>query len=163
MATSPSRRPRFVMPAGGIGPINALALASLVALVLGLLLPVLFDAELALLFAIYIAAAAVSLLCVRLLVPSRYEIYDDRLRLTFLFGNWDIGFETVASVEPARAWQSYALWGLRFATAPRQSIHIARVRARLFGRPNLVISPASRDRFLPELQAALAEYSAAGR
>jgi hypothetical protein len=53
---------------------------------------------------------------------------------------------------------AFGYWGVRFATAPTQSVEVRRVRRNLLRRPNLIISPEGREEFLRVLQQALDDY-----
>jgi hypothetical protein len=86
-----------------------------------------------------------------LILPRRYEIWPDRLRIVFLLGGWDIPLDGIESVHPGRWYQAYGFMGVRFATAPGQTVTILRRNSNLFTRPNVVISPEDRDGFLREL------------
>ncbi|MPZ47729.1 MAG: hypothetical protein GEU75_00155 [Dehalococcoidia bacterium] len=98
-----------------------------------------------------------------LLLPRRYEVYPDRLRLVLtLLANWDIPFESIAEARPARWWESYAAFGVRYATDPRRAVFIQRVRPGLFRNLNAVISPEDRDAFLAALQQSMASYLGSG-
>ena len=90
-----------------------------------------------------------------LIVPRRYEVWPDSLRLVFPLWRWRIGFESIERVETAKVWQPYGFWGIRFATNPAQAVTVYRKNARLIGRPNLVISPDNKEAFLENLYAAM--------
>jgi hypothetical protein len=99
-----------------------------------------------------VAIALASFALVWLVLPRRYEIWPERLRIVFPVGRWDIGFDTVASTHAARWWQPFAYVGFRFATAPGQAIVVERHEPNLLRRPNLVISPEDRASFLDQLR-----------
>jgi hypothetical protein len=92
-----------------------------------------------------------------LILPRRYEIWPDRLRIVFLLGGWDIALDGIESVHPGRWYQAYGFMGVRFATAPGQTVTIMRRNSNLFTRPNVVISPEDREVFLRELGRAIAQ------
>lgn len=83
-----------------------------------------------------------------LILPRRYEVWPDHLRIVFPVWRWDIPFDTISAVKPARWWATYGYNGVRFATSPGSAIEVRRRDARLFGRPNIIISPADRDGFI---------------
>ena len=90
-----------------------------------------------------------------LILPRRYEVWPDDLRIVFPLWRWRIGFDSIERVETAKVWQPYGFWGIRFATNPAQAVTIYRKDARLLGRPNLVISPENKDAFLEQLFAVM--------
>jgi hypothetical protein len=104
---------------------------------------------------ITIVSLAATLLIVWLVLPLRYELWPDRLRVVFPAWKWDIAYDGIRSVRPGRWYEAYGFAGVRFATAPSQSVTILRHDANLFRRPNLVISPEDREVFLRELERAM--------
>jgi hypothetical protein len=102
--------------------------------------------------------SAATLTLVFLLIPRRYEVWPNRLVLVFLWRRWQIPFESLEEARPANPLFGYGYLGLRFATAPSQSVEVRRVRSNLFRRPNLIISPGGREEFLRVLQQALDDY-----
>ncbi|HEX5369627.1 MAG TPA: hypothetical protein VFY10_09475 [Dehalococcoidia bacterium] len=90
-----------------------------------------------------------------LIIPRRYEVWPDSVRLVFPLWRWRIQFDSIERIETAKLWQPYGFWGIRFATNPAQAVTIYRKEARILGRPNLVISPERRDEFLEHLPAAI--------
>ncbi len=99
-----------------------------------------------------VAIALSTFALIWLVLPRRYEIWPERLRIVFPVWRWDIGFDTVASAHAASWWQPFGYAGLRFATAPGQAIVVERRGPNLLWRPNLVISPADRATFLDQLR-----------
>ena len=152
--------PILTMSAGGtrwLAPIFA-GLAAVLFVTAAVTLIVLDDGGLS---AVAIVAGTVGTIAVLLLViPRRYEIWRDHLRIVFVWGTWHIAFDTITSVAPALSRQSYAFWGVRFSTSPGQAIVVHRRNPRLIGRLEVVISPESRDIFLPALQQALTRFRA---
>jgi hypothetical protein len=92
------------------------------------------------------------------ILPRRFEIYDDRLVMAFPLWRYDIALDTIALARPASWWQSYGYAGVRFATAPSKAVELRRRGRTFLSRPNMVISPADRELFLAELNAALGRY-----
>jgi hypothetical protein len=52
----------------------------------------------------------------------------------------------------------FAYIGVRLATAPSQAVEVVRVKANLFRRPNLIVSPAGRDELVSVAGRALGEW-----
>ncbi len=90
-----------------------------------------------------------------LVLPRRYEVWPDSLRIVFPLWRWRIDFDSIERVETSKVWQPYGFWGIRFATNPAQAVTIYRKDARMLGRPNLVISPESREDFIEHLYAVM--------
>jgi hypothetical protein len=89
------------------------------------------------------------------ILPRRYEVWPDRLRLQFPTWGWDILYEGIATVRAGRWYEAYGFAGVRFATAPSQLVTILRHRSNMLRRPNLVITPRDRDEFLRQLHRAM--------
>src|SRR5690606_10748805 len=102
-----------------------------------------FYAVLAILFAATILTAAVllafvnvsaavvtmvsllaTILIVWLILPRRYEIWPDHLRIVFPLGGWDVPYEGIQAVRAGHWWEAYGFAGVRFATAPSQTVTI---------------------------------------
>lgn len=101
--------------------------------------------------------AAVGLV-VALIVPRRFEVYDNRLVIVFGLWRWNIPMESIDFVREAELWKSYAFWGFRFSTKPAEAVELRRIRPSLLRRPSLIISPDDRGIFLAEMNTALARY-----
>jgi len=88
------------------------------------------------------------------ILPRRYQIYQDRLRVVlgrpFAF---NISFSTIKEARSATGSAAFMYGGLRFATSFRSIVEIVRSKGL-----NVVISPASRDAFLEQLNQALRDY-----
>ena len=97
-----------------------------------------------------------------LILPRRYEVWRDRLELVFPAWRWRIAFESIEVVREARPFEAYAFLGVRFATAPSQTVTVLRHNANMLRRPNLVISPEDRETFLRHLQRAMRELILSG-
>jgi hypothetical protein len=149
--------PRYVARAGGIRQAPAV-LAALTAILLGVgVLTLVLLPDAAGIWVLLLSLAPVAAM-LWLILPRRYEVWPDSLRIVFPLWRWRIGFDTLERAEPAKAWQPYGFWGLRFVTSPGQAVTVYRKHSRLLGRPNLVISPDSRDEFLAQLHAVLSDY-----
>jgi hypothetical protein len=84
-----------------------------------------------------------------LLLPRRFEIWRDRLVIVFpVLMRWDLHFETIESVEVAQWWHAYAFMGVRLASSPGKSVDIMRHEPNVLRRPDVVISPEDRDKFI---------------
>ncbi len=90
-----------------------------------------------------------------LILPRRYEVWPDSLRIVFPLWRWRIAYDGIERVETSKVWQPYGFWGIRFATNPAQAVTIYRKDARMLGRPNLVISPENKETFLDHLYAVM--------
>ena len=58
-------------------------------------------------------------------------------------------------MRPAEWYKAFAYVGMRFASAPGQSVEVVRVGANMFRRPNLIISPDEREEFLEAARRAM--------
>jgi hypothetical protein len=90
-----------------------------------------------------------------LILPRRYELWPDRLRLAFAAWRWDIPYDSIEMVREGRWYEAYGFMGVRFATAPGQTVVVLRRNSNLFRRPDLVISPEGRDEFLRQIGPAI--------
>ena len=142
------------MDAGGRGSLLAfLALTALPAIIAAFFVP----------SAWWVAVLViVTTFLIWLILPSRYELYSERLRLVFPAFTWDIGFDSIEAIQPGSLANAFAYWGVRFAAAPGQAVVIRRKRPSLLKRPHIVISPVDRERFLSQAQAALAAFRRMG-
>ena len=145
--------PLYVARHGGLRLVNtifALLIVTNVAITL-VLLAFADTASAAITFACLLA----TLLIVWLILPRRYEVWPERLRIVFPVWGWDIPYAGIKSVRAGRWYEAYGFAGVRFATAPSQSVTILRHNANLFTHPNLVISPEDREQFLRRLEHAM--------
>ena len=94
------------------------------------------------------------LLFVWAILPKRYEVWPDHLRIVFPAWGWDIAYESIETVRGGHWYEAYGFMGVRFATSPSQSVTILRRNANLLTRPNVVISPEGREEFLRHLRRA---------
>ena len=90
-----------------------------------------------------------------LILPRRYEVWPDRLRIVFPVWGWDIRYEGIETVRAGRWYEAYGFAGVRFATAPSQTVTVLRHNANMLRRPNLVISLEDRETFLRHLERAM--------
>jgi hypothetical protein len=94
-----------------------------------------------------------------LLLPRRFEIWRDRLVIVFpVLVRWNLHFDTIESVEAAKWWHPYAFMGVRVASSPGKSVDIMRREPNLLRRPNIVISPDDRDRFIARFNEAIERH-----
>ena len=139
------------MPGGGLRvPDLALGLTVASLLMLGVAVFVVWPARAAA-FWIAVLTGLMAVALIHVLLPRRYEIWPDRLRIVFPFWRWDVAFDSLEYARPSKWWEAYAFMGMRFATDPGQAIVVQRRDPRLFTRPHLVISPADRMTFLSQL------------
>ena len=87
----------------------------------------------------------------RLVIPRRYQIYSDRIRIV-LGGPFalNISLSTVKEVKAASGAKAFAYSGVRFATSSKNVVEITRTRG-----CNYVISPLNREIFLEQANSAL--------
>jgi hypothetical protein len=104
------------------------------------------------------AVFALTLAGIFLLGPRWLEVWPDCLVIVFALWRWRLPFETVAEARPANTWSAIGYWGVRLSTAPTASIEVRRVESNVLRRPNLIISPESRDEFLGVLEEALRDF-----
>ncbi|MBM3156989.1 MAG: hypothetical protein FJ004_06855 [Chloroflexi bacterium] len=95
--------------------------------------------------------AAFDAVLFRIVLPRRYQIYSDRIRIV-LGGPFalNIPLSTVKEVKAASGAKAFAYSGVRFATSSKNVIEITRTRG-----CNYVISPSNRDVFLEQANRAL--------
>jgi hypothetical protein len=145
--------------AGGTKLLNAIFLAiPVIAMVFGLEALSTSSPDTAVIW-IAILVILVSFGCIRLILPDRYDVYADRLRLVFPLWGWNLPFVTIREVRLSRWWEPFASLGFRFATSPGQAVVIRRVGSGwLTG--TIVISPDNREAFLGAFEPIFARYKA---
>lgn len=102
-------------------------------------------------FLVLIAEAALVGLIFYFIMPRKYQIYEDRLRIVLgtPFGV-SIPFSTIKEVKRASGFKAYVYSGVRFATSSRNIVEIVRSRGL-----NYVISPQNVDFFIERFNEAL--------
>ena len=145
--------PLFAIRAGGIRLLTRLLALLLLATVVisAIMLTTLNAVSAASTFVSMVLLLAVILI----ILPRRYELWPDHLRIVFPLWGWNIHYDDIQTVRPARPFESFGFAGLRFATAPGQAVTILRHNSNMFTHPNLVISPEDREVFLRELERAM--------
>jgi hypothetical protein len=95
--------------------------------------------------------AVLDALIFKLVIPRRYQIYNDRIRIV-LGGPFalNIALSTVKEVKAASGAKAFAYSGVRFATSSKNVVEITRTRG-----CNYVISPFNREVFLEQANRAL--------
>ena len=85
------------------------------------------------------------------ILPRRYQIFQDRVRIV-LGGPFalNIPLSNIRQARQASSSKAFAYWGLRFATSTHYVVEIVRKKGL-----SLVISPASGDMFLEQLNQSL--------
>jgi hypothetical protein len=85
------------------------------------------------------------------ILPRRYQIFQDRVRIV-LGGPFalNIPLSNIRQARQASSSKAFAYWGFRFATSTHYVVEIVRKKGL-----SLVISPASGDMFLEQLNQAL--------
>lgn len=148
-------RPLFTMPSGGMRGLNLALVLTTVGLILaGVGSTAAWPSEAGPIWLTVVSGLA-TVAFIWVILPQRYEIWPDRLRIVFLRWRWDLSFDTIDSAQPGKGWEAYAYAGVRFATSPGQSIVVRRRGSNLFTRPQVVISPADRAVFMRELDKAM--------
>ena len=96
---------------------------------------------------VLLATTAFDALLFHAIMPRRFQIYSDRLRIVL---RWPFAINLRhTSIKEARATsgsEAYIYWGVRFATSRHTVIEIVRNRGM-----NFVISPSDRETFLQQL------------
>jgi hypothetical protein len=145
--------PLYSTPAGGIRLFDTIVRGlALIEIVVAVLL-VLFDDAMA--GVILFVSTTLALVLVWLILPRRYEVWRDHLRIVFPAWGWDIPYKGIDTVRDIRWYEAYGFAGWRFATSPGQSVTILRHKANMFTHPNIVISPSNREEFLRQLERAM--------
>ena len=87
----------------------------------------------------------------RLVMPQRYQVYSDRMRIV-LGGPfaWNIPFSTIREARAASGSKAFAYNGVRFATSSKGVVQITRSRG-----CSVVISLTNKDIFLEQLSRAM--------
>jgi len=100
---------------------------------------------------ILLATTVFDALLFHAIMPRRYQIYSDRLRIVL---GWpfaiNLSLTTIKEVRAASGSEAYIYWGVRFATSRLTVVEIARNRGL-----NFVISPSDREAFLQQLNQTL--------
>jgi len=99
------------------------------------------------------AAAAFEILLFHSVLPRRFQVYNDRLRIvlgrpfaiTLSLGN-------ISEARPIAGFKALSYWGVRLGTSAGTAVLLVRRRGW-----NIVISPVDRQRFLQHLDQALRE------
>ncbi len=142
--------PLYTAQPGGMRLINKL-FAGLVILELTLTVILLVFADTASALVTFFSVVAVFIV-IWVILPRRYELWPEHLRIVFPFFGWNIDYAGIDTVRPGQWYEAYGFMGVRFATAPSQTVTILRHNANLITHPNLVISPADREEFLRHLE-----------
>jgi hypothetical protein len=102
---------------------------------------------------VWLATTAFDALLFHIVLPRRFQIFEDRLRIVL---GWPLALNfpltTIKEARPVPGAKALFYPGVRFATSTRSAIEIARHRGL-----NMVISPSNRDLFLEQLGRALAD------
>ena len=133
--------PRYSTQAGGIADVlpvigGVVVVAFVILVILAVAMPDQPDVWLAMMgLALYVAFW--------LNLPIRYEVWEDRLEIVYLYRRWRIGFETIEKIETPTWWRSL-VWCL-YLTGGWSQVLVCRNKARIIGRPNLLLSPSNKD------------------
>ena len=87
----------------------------------------------------------------KLVMPRRYQIYSDKVRIVLGWPlAWNIPFTTIKEVRPASGVSAFAYNGVRFATSSKGIVEIIRSKG-----CNSVISPSNKEIFLEQVSRAM--------
>ena len=128
-------------------------------IILGGILAVTFVAGVVLLFDDIVEALAMlgvalfEAFLFKAILPQRFQIFEDGLRIV-LGGPFaiNIPLSNIREARSASSFKTFAYGGIRFATSTRYVVEIVRKKGL-----NLVISPASGDMFLEQINQAIAD------
>lgn len=87
------------------------------------------------------------------LLPRKYEIHDDKVKLVLGAFSWSISLKSIEEVKKARGSKVFAYNGLRFATSAKTAVEIKRNKW-----PSVIISPSNPDLFIERLQHVLRNF-----
>jgi hypothetical protein len=97
------------------------------------------------------ATAPFILIVYWLVLPTKIYILQDRIRIKYGHFFWNIRFDTIESVKPAKGIPP--LWSNSSVTSYRNQIEIVRI-----GRMNVRLSPSHRDQFVDHANRALSDW-----
>ena len=87
----------------------------------------------------------------KLVMPRRYQIYSDKVRIVLGWPlAWNIPFTTIKEVRSASGAKAFAYNGVRFATSSKNVVAIRRSKG-----CNAVISPSNKEIFLEQVSRAM--------
>lgn len=86
-----------------------------------------------------------------LVLPTKIFVLRDRIRIKYGRFTWNIGFDTVESIQAAHGIPP--IFGNSSVTSYRNQVEIVRL-----GRMNVRLSPSERDRFLDHANRAIADW-----
>ncbi|MEM0303464.1 MAG: PH domain-containing protein [Archaeoglobaceae archaeon] len=99
---------------------------------------------------ILFASIAIILILYWAILPRRFEIHEDKLKIIFGFFTYSIPLQDVAEVRRAESWKAFAYKGLRFTTSIGNIVEIRKKKG-----ISIVISPSNPDLFIEFLTNAL--------
>jgi len=97
------------------------------------------------------ATAPFILIVYWLVLPTKIYILQDRIRIKYGQFFWNIRFDTIESVKPAKGIPP--LWSNSSVTSYRNQIELVRI-----GRMNVRLSPSQRDQFVDHANRALSDW-----
>jgi len=97
---------------------------------------------------IMFVATAIDAVVIRAVLPKRFEIYEDRLKIV-LPGPFHltIPFRDIIRVGQATKDTAWIYWGIRFSTSSKYLVEIERKNGM-----NVILSPSMEDRFIEQLE-----------
>jgi len=99
---------------------------------------------------VLLASLGVILFLYWAILPRKYEIHEDKVRIVLGAFSYSIDLKSVEEVKRAESWKVFAYKGLRFATSAKKAVEIKRRKW-----PSVVISPSNPELFIERLQQAL--------
>lgn len=114
------------------------------------LLPTESEEEAILAKQILFASIIIILILYWIILPRRFEIHEDKLRIIFGFFSYSIPLKEIAEIRRAESWKAFAYRGLRFTTSIKNIVEIRKKKG-----INIVISPTNPELFIEFLSNAL--------
>lgn len=99
---------------------------------------------------ILFASIVVILVLYWAILPRRFEIHEEKLKVIFGFFSYSIPLKEVAEVRKVESWKAFAYKGLRFTTSIKNIVEIRKKKG-----ISIVISPTNPDLFIEFLKNAL--------
>lgn len=97
---------------------------------------------------IMFAATLLDALVIRAVLPKRFEVYEDRLKIVLPAPfSLTIPFRDIIRVREASKDTAWVYWGIRFSTSSNYLVEIERKNGM-----NVILSPSMEDRFIEQLE-----------
>lgn len=99
---------------------------------------------------ILFASLIVILILYWLIMPRKYEIHEDRLKIVLGAFSYSIELKSISEVKRTESWKVLAYKGIRFVTSAKSAVEIKRKRGK-----SILISPSNPELFIEVLQRTL--------